>query len=256
MEKIRVLLIDDDEVIREGMKDSIPWDELGFEVIGEADNGKSGIDIINNKEPDMVILDIKMPQMDGLEVSTWIRKNYPEIKIMLLSGYSDFEYARRAIREKVIEYALKPVYKPDFIDLLKNIKSKIIIEQDNKIQESIHIKINEKYKVDEKSDNKINEKRIIKECVSNMRQQYKTATLASIAEQSYLSPNYLSFLFKMETGQTFIDTLTQIKIDKAKELLKNKHYKIYEVAEELGYKDSRYFSHIFKKYTGISPKDF
>jgi two-component system response regulator YesN len=97
---------------------------------------------------------------------------------------------------------------------------------------------------------------IIKKTIQYMEQECEHATLYSVAQKVYMTPTYLSSLFKLNTGKTFIDQLTDIRINKAKELLKNTHLKNYEVAEKVGYKDSRYFSQIFKKKVGLSPSEY
>ncbi|WP_240414618.1 helix-turn-helix transcriptional regulator [Paenibacillus periandrae] len=97
---------------------------------------------------------------------------------------------------------------------------------------------------------------IIMKTIQNMENEFQHATLDSLAQKVYMTPSYLSLLFKTNTGKTFIEQLTDIRIDKAKHLLKNTHLKNYEVAESIGYQDSRYFSQIFKKKVGCSPSDY
>ncbi|NHN30331.1 helix-turn-helix transcriptional regulator [Paenibacillus agricola] len=97
---------------------------------------------------------------------------------------------------------------------------------------------------------------IILKTIQHMENEFQHATLDSLAQKVFMTPSYLSMLFKSNTGKTFIEQLTEIRIDKAKQLLKNTHLKNYEVAESIGYQDSRYFSQIFKKKVGLSPSDY
>ncbi|MBW7453520.1 helix-turn-helix domain-containing protein [Paenibacillus sepulcri] len=105
-------------------------------------------------------------------------------------------------------------------------------------------------------DQKESHRSIIKKTIHHMEQECQAVSLQSVAQKVYMTPTYLSLLFKLNTGRTFIEHLTDIRIGKAKELLKTTHYKNYEVAEQVGYQDPRYFSQIFKKKVGLSPTEY
>ncbi|MBA4493345.1 response regulator [Paenactinomyces guangxiensis] len=105
----KVLIVDDDRIIRKGLSASIPWEDHGYQVVGEAGDGETGLQMIEEIRPHIVISDIKMPFMDGLEMARLIKENYPEIKVILLTGYEDFNYAKEAIGIKAFDYILKPV---------------------------------------------------------------------------------------------------------------------------------------------------
>ncbi|GAU78881.1 response regulator [Fusibacter sp. 3D3] len=117
-----VFLVEDEFVIREGIKQLVDWERHGFELVGEAADGELAWPMIQKKRPDIVITDIKMPFIDGLELSQMIRRELPETSIIILSGYDDFEYAREAIKIGVNRYLLKPLPKDQFIDVLKQVK--------------------------------------------------------------------------------------------------------------------------------------
>lgn len=104
--------------------------------------------------------------------------------------------------------------------------------------------------------NKESQRSIIKKTIHYLEQECRDASLLSAAQKVYMTPTYLSLLFKLNTGKTFIEHLTDIRIDKAKDMLKSTHYKNYEVAEKVGYQDARYFSQIFKKKVGVSPSEY
>ena len=117
-----IILVDDESRVRDSMKDQIPWEDYGFSIIGEAENGLEALDIIEEKSPDVVITDIKMPYLDGLELIKRIRKSMPTTTIIILSGHDEFSYAQSAIKLNVTEYVLKPVSKKDMIELLSKLK--------------------------------------------------------------------------------------------------------------------------------------
>ena len=107
--RLKVFLVEDEMLIREGIKNSIEWKKEGYEFVGEASDGELALPAIIKEKPDIVITDIRMPFMDGLELSRMIRKELPSVKIVILSGYDDFSYAKEAIGIGVTEYLLKPI---------------------------------------------------------------------------------------------------------------------------------------------------
>ena len=142
----KIALIDDEAVVRDGMKDLIPWEELGLELIGTAEDGEKGLLLIQEMLPDIVLLDINMPRLNGLDLAHILTKNYPLIKIILISGYDEFHYARQALRMGVQDYILKPVTKSEMVNLLYAIVGKLDEEREqirkeadvlNKIEQSI-----------------------------------------------------------------------------------------------------------------------
>ena len=109
MNLYRIILVDDEEEVRKGIIRKIDWEALGFQVVGDAENGQDALEKIEQLEPDVVMTDIRMPYMDGLTLTSWIRQKYPSVKVLIFSGFDDFEYAQKAIKLNVTEYILKPV---------------------------------------------------------------------------------------------------------------------------------------------------
>ena len=119
---LKVFLVEDEIVVRESIRQMIPWMKFGFELCGEASDGEMALPLIQRQKPDVVITDIRMPFMDGLELSRMVKKELPETKIVIISGYHDFEYAKTAIAIGVEEYLLKPVSRQEFLGVLKKIR--------------------------------------------------------------------------------------------------------------------------------------
>lgn len=134
---MKVLIIDDEPIVREGLKNIIDWNALGFTICGEAVNGIDGLDMIMASNPELVLLDIKMPKMNGIELAQEARKRGYKGKIIILSGYSDFGYAQDAIKFGVDSYLLKPVDEEELIEFVKSTKSKI--EEETKLTMSFKI---------------------------------------------------------------------------------------------------------------------
>ena len=430
----KVLLVDDEAIIRKGVKNIINWEALGCMVAGEASDGLEGMEKIREIKPDIIVTDIKMPGLNGLDMVQETKALIPMAKIVILTGYRDFEYLQKAIKLGAFEYILKPSkieditavvkravseiqeekVKQEEIDNLKKsleekiplIKQKLLydllfnINQRNKKLKSemelcnfsvgkfilsiVEITENDKLQYDEKlmyqqgiinsfldifsspfnieffilseykivfilqcdndlkdfqgevthrlrelkemicgcfnikintasssvgegalaihekmrevlkrtetvnSDfyqedisydsikelNKNNEeliksynadkpseaesmKIVIRKALEYMRNNYReTITLNDVAEHTYISACYLSRLFTKELGKSFVEYLSEIRIEKAKEFLKQDNYKTYEVAEMVGIKDAHYFSKLFKKCTGITPSEY
>lgn len=142
----KIALIDDEAVVRTGMEELIPWKELGLELIGTAEDGEKGLLLIQETLPDIVLLDINMPKLNGLDLAHILTKNYPLLKIILISGYDEFSYARQALRMGVQDYILKPVTKSEMVSLLRTMVGKLDEQREqmkkeadvlNKIEQSI-----------------------------------------------------------------------------------------------------------------------
>ncbi len=132
MELFKVFICEDESIVREGLRDMIPWEKYGFEFAGDAPDGEMALPMIRKIRPDVLITDITMPFMDGLSLAKTVTKELPDIKIIVISGYSDFEYARKAIEIGVEQYLLKPVTKTDMINALEGTRKKIIEENEQK----------------------------------------------------------------------------------------------------------------------------
>ena len=121
---LRTFLVEDEFVVRENIKKMIPWEQYGYELAGEAPDGEVALPMIRKLKPDLLITDIKMPFMDGLTLSKMVRKDFPEMKIVILSGYDDFNYAKQAIGIGVEDYLLKPITKNAFLERLTEIRNR------------------------------------------------------------------------------------------------------------------------------------
>lgn len=139
----KVLLVDDEILTREAISKNVPWEDQGFYLIGAAENGQDAINQIQKEQPDLVITDICMPYMDGLELASYIYQNYPDTKVVILSGHDEFEYARRALEFRVKEYILKPVTSMELKEVLRKVK----ISLEEEAEQRAHIeKIQFEYK--------------------------------------------------------------------------------------------------------------
>ena len=125
MNLYRIILEDAEEEVRKGIIRKIDWEALGFQVVGDAENGQDALEKIEQLEPDVVMTDIRMPYMDGLTLTSWIRQKYPSVKVLIFSGFDDFEYAQKAIKLNVTEYILKPVNVEELTRILNRVRENL-----------------------------------------------------------------------------------------------------------------------------------
>jgi len=257
---IGIVIVEDEAYIRKGMVLATPWKDFGCEVIGEAKDGEEGCKVIKKLKPDIVITDVSMPNIDGIEMITKL-KNELDCEFIIVSGYRDFKYAQQAIKLGVLDYLLKPIDDNDFDTTLKNVVKVVEEKQEltnrienNQLLESDNPLIDEEITLDEKYDGR---KKYVKKAVRWIEEHYHEGTsINAVAEEIEISESYLSRLFKTYMGYTFVEYLTNYRIKVAIQLLKDHTIKVYEVAEKVGYNDPKYFGTLFKKKMGVTPMMF
>lgn len=358
---LKVLIVDDMDIVRREIKRLKVWGEsTGFIISDEASNGQAALEILGKKPVDLVITDIKMPKVDGLELLQKIMEKDLCPCVVLLSDYTDFTYARQGIILGAFDYMSKPVCEEEFEKLLHRAKEHIItkskekerlklleknleekveaffsdaevkhiaklmeqgdieyIEALSRMIDRIEVHLNHEFlKLESVLRNVFHEiiKNILEhkkwlekfieskeindinfmncEDIGELREEFmdkikrifdlldkiywaKTdndiisqicdcvlenfedrLSLTYIAEKLYLHKNYISEVFKQKTGISITQYLTTIKMERAKVLIAEGRLKIYQISDQLGYRDVEYFSKVFKKYTGMSPTQF
>ena len=240
MERLRVLLVDDEIMIREGFKLLFDWEEHDCEVVGEAADGMEAIAQIDMLKPDIVIMDINIPIMNGLKVIEISRIKHPKTAFVIVSGYDDFSYCRQALRLQITDYILKPVNYEEFGICIDNLKISLF-------EQRMH---------SENAPEEQEERTIVG--ITRYMQEHleEEVSLAVLADEFHLNAQYISQLFKNEIGVGFLAYLTNIRMEKAKKLLLSTSLPIAEVAERSGYGDYRVFTKVFKKSEGITPSQY
>ena len=240
MRKLSVLLVDDEIMIREGFKRLFDWEAHDCEVVGEAADGMEALTQIDTLRPDIVIMDINIPIMNGLKVIQLSRIKHPDIAFVIVSGYDDFSYCREALRLQITDYILKPVNYEEFGTCIDNLKISLFERRMSTVEEP--------QKQEERTINGIT--RYLQEHLS------EEMSLSVLAEEFHLNAQYISQLFKSEIGVGVLAYLTNIRMEKAKKLLLSTQLSVAEVAEQSGYGDYRVFTKVFKKAEGITPSQF
>lgn len=238
MEKLSVLLVDDEIMIREGFKRLFDWAAHDCEVVGEAADGMEALSRIDALCPDIVIMDINIPIMNGLKVIQLSRIKHPETAYVIVSGYDDFSYCREALRLQITDYILKPVNYDEFGSCIDNLKISLfergVTHSDSALEE--------------RTINQLT--RYLQEHLS------EEISLSVLADEFHLSAQYISQLFKSEIGVNFLTYLTNIRMENAKKLLLATSLPISDISERSGYGDYRVFTKAFKKSEGVTPSQY
>ena len=233
------MVADDELYMLEAMEKLFNWEKMGCRLVFNATNGQELLEKMETDLPDIVITDVKMPLVDGIEVAKYIYEKELPTKVIILSAYEEFEYARQAIQYDVCGY----IVKTSVIEMLPEELKKTIKKLPPKAAGTV---------VEEKMhSNDILER--LKRYVS--LHYMEKLTLEQIANDVHANGSYLSRLYKVKTGQKLFDAINRMKLEKAKEYMARGH-KIYEVAQMVGFDDVSYFSRVFKKYEGCSPREY
>lgn len=359
---LKVFLVEDESIIRETLRDTVPWNQCGYSFVGEASDGEMALPLIRERRPDVLITDIRMPFMDGLELSRQVLEEFPDMKVIILSGYDDFEYAQKAISIGVERYLLKPITKNTLIGILQSLREKVE-ERSRRQEEPVPlpeppaetVDLSELGRLDpaglnpgwmtallqsaspeeigdtvpkhlqpyrqvmdngdfrsyllltarftaaefllplgadlegfshtvdalgQPGNGQELEKLVIRVLQEAVRLREKHAShryrgvltqaaafidgnfsdeklsLNQVAREVNVSPNYLSAVFSQEMGCTFVEYVTSRRMDRARELLRSTRLRSGEVAAAVGYKDPHYFSFLFKKTQGCTPREY
>lgn len=240
MKKLKVLLVDDEIMIREGFKRLFDWEAHDCQVVGEAADGMEAIGKIDSLCPDIVIMDINIPIMNGLKVIELSRMKHPNTAFVIVSGYDDFAYCQQALRLQITDYILKPVNYEEFGTCIDNLKISLYEQSLTSTQ-----------------DSEEQEERVITGITRYLQEHVsEEISLSILSEKFHLNAQYISQLFKNEIGVGFLAYLTNIRMEKAKKLLLSTDSSISDIAEQVGYGDYRVFTKVFKKIEGMTPTQY
>lgn len=240
---MKVLVVEDEEMIRKGIVLAVDWAALDCVVVGEASNGEEGLEAAQRYAPTLIITDLKMPKMDGIEMLRRLREAGNNAFVIILTAYDSFAYAQSALRLGAVDFLLKPFHDGELEQAVQALCRRL---EPSRVEPAIPgLKKGDKSKY-------------VLQAMSYIGEHYSdpNITVAEIAQSIGISEGHLSHTFKKETDYTLLNYLTRYRIHKAMELLRDCRVKVYEVAQQVGYKDITYFSATFKKVVGISPSEY
>lgn len=241
---LKVLVVEDEEMIRKGIVLAVDWAALDCVVVGEAANGEEALEAVERYAPSLIITDLKMPKMDGIQMLEQLRARGNRAYVIILTAYDSFSYAQSALRLGAVDFLLKPFHDGELEQAVTNLRQRMRAEQQEELPVS-GLKKGDKSKY-------------VLQAMEYIGEHYgdQNISVSTIAQHLGLSESHLSHLFRKETDYTLMNYLTRYRMHKAKELLRDCRLKVYEVAERVGYRDITYFSATFKKTVGISPSEF
>lgn len=237
----RIIIVDDEPKIGEGLVHLFPWENLGFEVADFFTDGKTALDHINSHQDiDVVMTDIQMPGMTGIELSQNLLDS--DIIVIFFSAYQDFEYARSAIINHVVDYLIKPMKYNAMEACFTRVKNLLDNKNPSKaVNPAVFTSSH---------DN------LVKTVKEYLQKNYRTASLEDAALLVHFSTSYLSSTFKAVAGISFSDYLMKIRMEKALSLLSDDNYKLYDIADAIGYVNPKNLSRNFKDYYKITPQEY
>lgn len=233
---MKVLIVDDEMYILEFLRDLIDWKQYGFTQVICARGGSRAKDILDAEKPRLLITDIRMPRISGLDLAAYISEKGMDTKVIIVSGYGEFEYAKQAVHYGVSEYLVKPILQEDLTAAVE----KILRDDPGYGKKEAGSTGN-----------------VIPAVQQYIQKNYREAlSLEVLGEQVHLHPNYLSQLFKTETGQNISAYITDVRLTEAANLLTESDLKISEIMARVGYQKSQYFSNLFREKYGVTPKEY
>lgn len=237
----RLLIAEDDDLIRRSICRDFPWETWGYQLLGDAPDGKSCLELSHKLCPDVVLTDIRMPFLDGLNLLQELRKERYCPEVVLLSGYDEFRYAQKGMNLGAFTYILKT----EVFDELEGVMARLLLHLRNT------------------RSNRILHQEVVQRQNSTEAVQYaieytahhlnEGVTVAEIAHKFELSANYLSQRFRQETGMTYGNYVKKLRLQHAKDMLSNTHVSLDIIAQEIGFQSVQYFCRFFRDETGETP---
>ena len=235
---LNVYIADDEVWVTLGLKKLLDKIDIESFVVGIANNGLTAKEEIAMFKPDVVFTDIRMPGLSGLDLLQTIPEVSPETKVVIITGFAEFAYAKEAVQHHAYDYLLKPIKKEDLIRVM----SAMVNERGDRNDDEYPAPAYDK---------------MIDNVVSDIREHYtEDISLTSLAAKYNISMGHLSKMIKEHLQVNFSDYIASLRIQRAKELLRDESISIQEIAEIVGYNDYFYFTKVFKKVEGISPSKY
>ena len=254
----RLLIVDDEQIIRQGLS-LLPWAENEIEVVAILKNGIEAEEWINSNEIDILLTDIRMPGISGIDLARIAFQTYPNAQVVLLTGYGEFEYAKEAITLGVFDYILKPSTPAEIIACIKRACQRFQEEKNTKVKlkkmeselQDYSMLIKPSESLTESQEDRID--KIIRFIYANYD---KELTLSVLAAEFHFTTVYLSHYIKKATGYTFLEILTSVRMYYAARYLKETSMKNGEICHKVGVPDERYFGQLFKKSYEMTPYEY
>lgn len=242
----QVVLVDDESIILQGLLRVIPWGDFGCQVAGTASDGVEGVSLVRKVRPDILLTDIRMPNLNGLQMIAALKSEFPRMQITVLTAYRDFDYAHQALHLGVSRYLLKPSKMEELQEAIRHMTNTLkSLPPPAEMPEEAE------------TAGEAAGSFVVKAAIHYMEEHYADhISLNQVADHVFVSQWHLSKLINRFQGQSFFDILYGIRIQRAKALLRDPSLKVHEISEQVGFADVAHFSKSFKKLVGKSPVEY
>jgi two-component system, response regulator YesN len=240
----KAIIVDDEALVREAVQMLAKWSEFDITMVFEASNAIEALSIIQREAPRLIITDMKMPGMDGVQFLKRLQELPIRCRVLVISGFQDYEYTRQAIRSNVVDYILKPIDGNDLNDAISTAMA--LIEDEDRALEQ-----------DPSKDEPSLAPSLIREIERYVKDNYnRELGLDALSRRFFISKEHISRSFKKEFGMNLFDFVADLRIRSAKDLMRRTSLSIEEVARRVGYSNGSYFSKAFRKSTNMTPSEF
>lgn len=241
MQMLKVMLVDDEQLILNGLKALYEWDKNGYQIIGEATDGINAVNLALDQKPDLMLLDINIPLLNGFEVIQKLKEPLSNTKYIIVSGYDDYKLLRTALKLHTFDYLLKPIHQKELADTLLRVREEIF-DQKQMITSS---------------ENTFDDVPFFTQMTSYLDEHFsEKITLALLSSHFNMNSDYISSYFKKKSGMNFSDYLNSRRIAEAKKLLRTTDLSIGIISDRVGFSDYRYFNKVFQSYLHIAPSQY
>lgn len=255
----KVLVVDDEAVSCTMIREMVEEHFLQVGIVAEAGNGKQALEKALQIQPDVVIMDIEMPLMNGVEAAKRIREQLPECAVVFLTAYAEFEYARQAMRIGAAEFLLKPVDEAELVRVLEKLFLSEDDDENKQSEDKMEVVLPEVEVTEEISEKKMRERStmVVMEAKKYMDTHYmEDLSMEDLAERFHISTNHFNRTFKQVYEIPCKEYLITIRVEAAKQYLSSPLLTVREVGSMIGYSDSNYFTKVFRKRVGMTPTEY
>lgn len=244
-----LLIVEDERMAREALVNLVPWEDLGFSVVGVFRDGTECLEYLSKQVPDVILSDIKMARTSGIEIARFVHEHNISTRVVFMSAYREFELAQKAVEYGVKYYLLKPISMPELYKVMEKLR--------NKLDETAKVKSQSKTTPSDILHHDQNSESSVDRVMKYISEHFcEDISLNALAEKLYLNPGYVSRMLKTQLGKNYTEIIAEKRIELAVWYLENTGLFVYEIAERVGYRNLKYFYVIFKKVTGKTPNDY
>jgi len=253
---MNLLIVDDEIFAVQGILDGVDWSRLDYQKVLTANSLAQAIDIFRSTPVDVLLCDIEMPNGSGLDLIEWVRLHSPDTINIILSCHDSFEFARQAVKLNCLDYCLKPATPQQLADVLSRAASQVRRQQQQTLFEDVGRRLAHVLTADEEEE-AAGKKNLAEQVAQHILEHIdETLAVEELAALFYVSSDHLTRLFKKVFGKTVIDYITDQRMFLAGELIRNSQLSITMVSAKVGFSNYSYFTKIFRKHFGVSPREY